>query len=130
MSVPNSVPRFVLEGVIGAVEISTANTARDGSGALGTLLGGGQQGTLIDMLRVVAKGTTTAGMIRFFLFDGSTFYLYDELAVTAIIPSGTVAAFEGEIIPTKPLVIPAGFTILVSTNNNEFFEVFAFGGNY
>lgn len=131
MSAPNSVPRFVLDPVVGAVEISSANTARDGTGATGSLLIGGTNGTLVELIRVIARGTTTAGMIRLFIVDGSSVaFLYDEIPVTAVTPSGTVACFEAELIPTKPLVLPQNYELKCSTHNAEMFHVFATGGQY
>lgn len=131
MAAPNSVPKFVLpENSIGVGVVSAANAARDGTGTIVDILTGGTQGSLVELIRVIAQGTTTAGMIRLFIYNGAAYRLYDELAVTAIVPSGTVAAFEIELIPTKPLVIPSGYKLAASTQNAETFNVFATGGNY
>jgi hypothetical protein len=127
----NSVPRFLLpENSIGSVDISTANTNRDGTGTVGTVWTAGAGGGQIELIRVIAKGTTTAGMIRLFLHDGAAYHFYDELVVAAVTPSGTVAAFEGEIVPSKPLVLPSGWSLRASTHNAEAFSVVATGGNY
>jgi hypothetical protein len=127
----NSAPRLVLPvNSIGRAVISTANTARDGTGGMGTVLTAGPEGTLVELVRVIATGTTTAGMVRLFLHDGTAARLWDELAVTAVTPSGTVAAFEGEITPSKPLVLPSGWSLRASTHNAEEFVVHASGGNY
>lgn len=130
MASPNIAPRFVETAVIGAVSIATANTARDGTGTIGTVLTAGAQGTLVELVRVVAVGTTTAGVVRLFLHDGSTYYLYEEILVTAITPSTTIAVFEAEFVPTKPLVLPTGWSLRASTHNAETFKVIATGGSY
>lgn len=127
----NAVPRMVLpENSIGHAVISTANAARDGTGTMGTVLTAGTKGTLVELVKVKATGTTTAGMIRLFLHDGANARLYDEILVSAIVPSGTVASFAAEYIPTKPLVLPTGWSLRVSTNNAEEFVVRATGGDY
>lgn len=130
MASPNIAPRFVETAVIGAVSIATANTNRDGTGTIGTVLTAGAQGTLVELVRVVAAGTTTAGVVRLFLHDGSTYYLLKEILVTAITPSTTVEVFSAEFVPTKPLVLPTAWSLRASTNNAETFKVLATGGSY
>ena len=127
----NAVPRMVLpENSIGHAVISTANTARDGSGVMGTVLTAGTKGTLVELIRVKATGTTTAGMVRLFLHDGTNARLYDEISVSAITPSATVESFDAEVVPTKPLVMPTGWSLRASTHNAEEFVVRATGGDY
>lgn len=131
MAAPNSIPRFLLtDNNVAHVVISTANTGRDGTGTIGTVYTAGAQGSLIELIRVIATGTTTAGMVRLFLHDGANARLYTEIPVTAITPSATVEAFEAEYVPTKPLVLPTGWSLRASTHNAEEFVVRATGGNY
>lgn len=130
MPVANSVPRFIATAVLGVVQISTANTARDGTGTIATVVTAASQGTLIELIRVVATGTTTAGVVRLFIHDGANARLYEEILVTAITPSTTIAVFEAEFTPTKPLVLPTGYSLRASTHNAEAFNVIASGGDY
>jgi len=130
MASPNQTPRFVEDGKVWAGEISTANTNRDGTGTLGTIVTAGAQGSRVDLVRVVAEGTTTAGVVRIFLHDGSTFFLVKEILVSAVTPSVTVEAASLEWQPTEPIVLPTSWTLRASTNNAETFNVFVFGGDY
>jgi len=130
MPTPNSVPRFVDAAILAVGQVTTANTNRDGTGAVVTILTAGAQGTQIDLIRVVATGTTTAGVVRLFIHDGSVFRLYEEILVTAITPSTTTAVFEAEFVPTKPLVLPTGYSLRASTNNTETFNIHVSGGTY
>lgn len=123
-------PRFVGGGVVGRVAISTANAGRDGTGIVGTVVTAGAQGTLIELIRVIALGTTTAGMIRLFIHDGAAYFFYAEIAVTAITPAATVKAFDAEYQPTTPLVLPSGYSLRASTEKAESFHVLAVGGEY
>jgi hypothetical protein len=125
----NTAPRFKESGVIGYGQVSVANTNRDGSGTLVDIVTGAADGTLIESVRIQAIVTTTAGMIRLFIYDTSDDYLVKEIIVTAITPSGTVAAFETEYIPTTELVLPSGYKLKAATHNAETFEIFAFGGD-
>lgn len=126
----NSVPRYVDPGKSWVVSIATANTGLDGTGTVAVLVTAGLSGSLITMVRVKASVTTTAGMIRFFLHNGSAFFLWHEIAVTAITPSATVLSFSAEYEPTVPLVIPSGWTLQVSTHNAETFKISSFGGDF
>jgi hypothetical protein len=130
MAVANSVPRFIADSVCAVGQVSAANTARDGSGTIVTIVSAGITGTLIELIRVVATGTTTAGVVRLFIHDGSNARLYAELLVTAITPSTSISVFESELIPSKPLSLPTGYSLRASTHNAETFNVFASGGNY
>lgn len=122
-------PAFAATPRIGAVSISTANTNRDGTGTIGTVLTAGSGGTKIDEVVVQATGTTTAGMVRLYLYDGSTYFLYDEVPITAATPSGTVSAFRGTRRYTY-LVLPTNsWSLRASTHNAETFLVQAQGAD-
>lgn len=129
----NTTPIFVGSSCLGYVQAVTANTARDGTGTIATLLTGSANGTIVDMVRIVATGTTTAGVVRLFIStDGGTNKrLVKENLVTAITPGASTEVFYIEYVPTRPLVLKDASSVLyVSTHNTETFNVFAFGGNY
>lgn len=130
MASPNQTPRFVEDGKVWAGEISTANTNRDGTGTVATIVTAGAQGSRVDLIRSVAEGTTTAGVVRIFLHDGSTFFLVKEIIVAAVTPSTTVETSTLEWAPTEPIILPSGWTLRASTNNAETFNIFVFGGDY
>jgi hypothetical protein len=123
-------PQFATTPRLAQVQISTANTGRDGTGTLGTLIAGVATGTKIEEIRIVATGTTTAGMVRMFLDDGANIRLLDEFAVYAATPSGTVGAFQiarrydNLILPSTAHVLKFG------THNAETFNVFAHGADF
>jgi hypothetical protein len=107
-------------------QISTANTNRDGSGTLATLSTGTSGGDAIENVGIVASGTTTPGMIRFFLSKdgGTTKVLIVEQQVPAVTPSGTQPAFSTNVPQLVGLLLMTTSTILyVSTNNAEAFNV-------
>ena len=55
-------------------QISTANTNRNGTGTIGTVFTGAAGGSRIDDITITATGTTTAGVVRLFINDGTTSY--------------------------------------------------------
>lgn len=116
-------------------QISTANTGRDGTGTIGTVFTAGASGSRIDAIDVTATGTTTAGMVRLFLHNGTTAYLWAELPVLALTPSATLPAWQAQITANTmshllPIVLPTGYSLRAATNNAETFNVIAFGGDF
>ena len=96
----NTIPIHIETQLLGKAQVSTANANRDGTGTLGTVATGGSNGTLIQLVRYQAAVTTTAGMIRLFIDDGSNTRLLHEMPVSAVTASGTVAAaMEGTGMP-------------------------------
>jgi hypothetical protein len=125
-------PNFASTPVIGMAQVNTANTNRDGTGAMATLLTGASSGTVVNSVRIVAAGTTTSGVIRLFLHDGANTRLFQEIIVPAITPSATQAVFSRTVQFLYPdtLILPsASWQLRVSTNNAETFNVFAQGAN-
>ena len=130
--------------VIGAeVAFSTANTNRDGTGTIATLYtataaSSNGVGAIVQSITVCATGTTTAGMIRLYRHNGTTFFLIREIAVSAITPAASTKAWT---IPTSEgadsngrlilnLFLEPGDSIRVSTHNAESFVATADVGEY
>jgi hypothetical protein len=115
----------------GFVQIATANTARDGTGTLGTVITAGASGSRIDAIHIKAQGTTTAGMVRFYINDGTNTRFWREVPVPALTPSASLTAFYAAIdLALQPLILPAGYSLKASTNNAEVFNLFAMGGDF
>lgn len=120
---------------VGVGQISTANTARDGTGTIGTVFTAGSNGSRIDMIDVQATTTTTAGMVRLFVHNGTNAILLGEVPVQANTPSATNPAFNALLNTNTmsqllPIVLPTGWSLRASTNNAEAFNVIAFGGDF
>jgi hypothetical protein len=122
-------PQFAATVRTGAVSIGTADTSRTAPTNVGTLFSAGSNGSRVDEIDIVAAGTTTAGVVRIFVYNGSTYYLLREVLVSATTPSTTVAVFSNTLVFSN-LVIPSGYSIRVTTNNAETFHVTAFGGDF
>lgn len=126
-------PSFAATPRVDAIAIATANTARDGTGTIGTAFTAGASGSRIERIRIQATVTTTAGVVRLFLHDGSTYFLLKEILVTAITPSTTVAAFSAEVdssVLSQLTLLESGWSLRASTHNAENFNVFTFGGDF
>jgi hypothetical protein len=115
----------------GSAQIATANTNRDGTGTLGVVFTAGASGSRIDSLNIQATGTTTAGMIRFFISNdaGATKRLIYEQPVLAITASATVPVWSVTLTSQNAsfmqngLVLQANAILYASTNNAETFNV-------
>lgn len=132
-------PQYANSPRISIGQLSVANTARDGTGTLATVFTAGTNGSRIDTIEVQATATTTAGMIRLFIHDGTSARLFAELPVLPITPSATVTAWSGTFssqvgnlagATVLPIHLPAGYSLRASTNNAEAFNALAFGGDF
>lgn len=113
----------------GTVAISTANTNLDGTGTLGTVLTAASNGTLIKTITIKATGTTTRGMIRLYIGDGSTFTrIIDEVDVPARIQSSKQSTFC--ITYDVNWSLKAGYLLYASTEKAEGFVVTALAMDY
>lgn len=124
MDSPNyaAAPRF------GRAAISTADTSRTAPAAAGTVLTAGADGSVIDQVIVHATGTTTAGMVRLFIHDGTNYSLIKEVPVEARIPGASVPAFA-VALDMDGYQIPTGHSLRATTHNAEAFTVTASGAD-
>ena len=104
-------------------QVTTANTNRNGTGTIATIFTGGSSGSRIDDISIVATGTTTAGVVRLFLNDGTTSYLWQEILVTAITPSTTVQVFSFTLLNQALILASSSWSLRASTNNSETFNI-------
>lgn len=123
-------PAFATTPRVASVNIATANTNRDGTGTIGTLITGVAAGTRITEIVVKAVGVTTAGMVRVFLYDGTTYYLFDEISVAAVASPGASTQTTRVSTTYTNLVLPsASWSVRVSTHNAESINVTALGAD-
>ncbi len=103
-------------------QVSTANTNRNGTGTLATVMTGATNGTRIDDIYIVATGTTTAGVVRLFISDGTNIRLWQEILVSAVTPSSTVAVWSYTLL-NQALLLESGWSLQAATNNAETFNI-------
>jgi len=128
----NSV-QFTATPRLAVAQVTTANPNRDGTGTIVDLMTGVSAGTRINKIRIKAVGTTTSGMVRIYVFDGTNTRLYIEQTVTAITPTASVATFEAEILFSDgdaPILASSSQKLQASTHNSETFNIIVEGGDY
>ena len=127
----NTSPIFTVAPRLSQVQISTANVNTNGSGTLGTGYIAGNYGSTVENIHIKATGTTTVGMVRLYLNDGSNTRLWHEVPVTAITQASGTQTFYADFCPPNTLLaLPSGWSIFCSTEKAEAFNVYCYGGDY
>jgi hypothetical protein len=122
-------PNFAATVRVSAANIATADTSRTSPTNVGTVFTAGASGSRIDEINIVSTGTTTAGVVRLWVYTGSTYYLLQEVMVTAVTPSTTQAVFSSTSTYNN-FMLPSGHSLRATTNNSESFNIIAFGGDF
>lgn len=127
-------PAFASTPKLAINQVTAANTARDGTGTIVTLVTGDSAGNKIERIRIVGTGTTTAGVIRLFRKkSGGSLRLWREILVSAITPSTTVEVFSAEVdcsLPENICLLQNGDTLEAATHIAETFNIFVEYGTY
>ena len=125
-------PQFASTALVGsAVVSSSADTSYTAPTHSTSIVTGGTNGSKIDEIRYQGTGTTVAGTLTIFLYDGSTYHLVDVINVPAVTASTTAAPWQ-YIKPYANLVIPSSSWSLVvsSTVGSQLVNVTATGGSF
>jgi len=126
--------------------ITTANTAKDGTGTVNLLYTAGSNGSRIDQIKVRAKGTNVATVMRFFVNNGSdpTVAANNTLVHEKTIPATTlsetseladvdvtIAKDAGKVACPIPY-LPAGYRLYVTigTTIAAGVQVTCWGGDF
>lgn len=129
----NTSPIFLLTPHIGAVSVSTANTARDGTGTIATVFTATANGSRINEIVIKATDNPADSTVVFFLHDGSSYWVFDEWDIgDAAAGSATVASYR-ESRRYQNLVLPNGWSLRASITaslTGGSMIVTALGGDY
>jgi len=122
-------PAFAVTPRIGAVSIATADSSYTAPSNVGTLITGASGGSRIAEIVVKSAATSAAAIVRIFLYDGSTYWLFDEVTVAAATGSSTVA--QNRVSTTyNNLILPsASWSVRVTTSIAQATHVTAFGAD-
>lgn len=110
---------------------ATADTSQTAPANVTIVLAAGANGTQIYELCCEPVGTTVAGLVNVFLFDGTTYHLYDQVPITASTVSQVAA--NPRVVRTYPnLILPNGWSLRVAgtvAGNQSLVKVSALGAN-
>lgn len=132
----NTSPIFPLTPKISWGTITTANTAKDGTGTVVTIFTAGSNGARVDRIKVRYTGTSVATVLRIFINNGSTNataannILYTEITIPACTISEVAA--QPDISLSIGLTLPAGYVLncTLGTTVAAALAITAEGGDY
>lgn len=129
----NTSPIFGLTPIIWKGTVSTANTARDGTGTIATIGSAGTNGSRIEEIVVKATENPADSVVTIFLHDGTNYYLFDEFDLgDPAAASNTVAGYR-EYRTYRNLVLPSGWSLRAAITvalTAGVINVFALGSDY
>jgi hypothetical protein len=122
-------PAFAVTPRIGAVSVATADTSLTAPTNFGTLITGAATGTRIAEIVVKCAATSAAALVRVFLYDGTTYYLFDEISIAAATSSTTVATTRVSTLYANIVVPSASWSVRVTTTIAQVTHVTALGAD-
>lgn len=122
--------------------LTGANTAKDGTGAVSTLMTAGANGTRVDTLSLRPLGTNVASVLRIFINNGqanstpanNSLFFEVSLPITTLTEGAAQTALfvQFDAINNPQLVLPAGYklNLALGTAVAAGWQATAIGGNY
>lgn len=86
-------------------------------------------GLRVDSIQVVSKGTSSAGIVFVWLYDGTTSYLWDQIDISAVTGSTTLDSIAVSKTYTSKNLTPTQ-QLYVSISVTQDVNVFLDGGAY
>ena len=122
-------PVFAVTPRIGAVSVATADSSYTAPTNVGTLITGAATGTRISEIVVKCAATSAAAIVRVFLYDGTTYWLFDEISVAAATGSSTVQQTRVSTTYNNLILPSASWSVRVTTSVAQTTHVTAFGAD-
>jgi hypothetical protein len=129
-------PVFPQTPVIGIANLSTADTSLTNPMNVCNLLTGCTCGTQVDRIDIKATCNVTDGAVRFWICNGCCSYLIKEVHINPTYQCSCVPLYMsyehtwGNDDRTPIMSLPSGYVLQVTTNNSEYFNVIAYGGDF
>jgi hypothetical protein len=129
-------PAFASTPRAGAAIITALETSLTVPTQAVTVITAGASGSLLSEVVINAvttslTPTTVAGLVYLFLFDGTTYHLFDVLAVTAVTASATVSPFRTNKLYAES--VQTGWSVRASNSisgNSGLLKVTCFVGDF
>lgn len=122
-------PAFAATPRVGAVSIATADSSYTAPTNVGTLITGVAAGTRISEIVVKCAATSAAAIVRIFLYDGTTYWLFDEVTVAAATGSATVQQTRVSTVYNNLILPSASWSVRVTTSISQTTHVTALGAD-
>ena len=121
---------------VGSALLTTADTSLTAPTTVGTVVTAGASGTRIDYIEVQGVATTVSSLVNLFIFDGTTYILWQQVPVIAVTANGTAPAFAAYLSSNSnsnvmPLTLPTGYSLRATTSVTQTgVRVTACGGDF
>jgi hypothetical protein len=122
-------PQFAVTPRIGAVSIATADSSYTAPTNVGTLITGAATGTRIAEIVVKMAATSAAAIVRIFLYDGTTYWHFDEVTIAAATGSATVQQTRVSTTYNNLILPNASWSVSVTTSVAQATHVTALGAD-
>lgn len=122
-------PVFAVTPRIGSVSIATADSSYTAPTNVGTLITGASTGTRIAEIVVKCAATSAAAIVRIFLYDGSSYTIFDEVTVAAATGSATVQQTRVSTTYNNLILPSASWSVRVTTSVAQAIHVTALGAD-
>jgi hypothetical protein len=122
-------PVFAVTPRIGSVSVATADASYTAPTNVGTLITGVSTGTRIAEIVVKCAATSAAAIVRIFLYDGTTYWLFDEVSIAAATGSSTVQQTRVSTTYTNLILPSASWSVRVTTSIAQATHVTALGAD-
>jgi hypothetical protein len=122
-------PVFAVTPRVTAVSVATADSSYTTPTNVGTLITGAATGTRINEIVVKNAATSAAAIVRIFLYNGSTYWLFDEVTVAAATASATVQTNRVSTLYTNLILPDNTWSVRVTTSVSQATHVTALGAD-
>lgn len=122
-------PVFAVTPRVTAVSIATADSSYTAPTNVGTLITGASTGTRVAEIVVKNAATSAAAIVRVFLYDGTTYWLFDEITVAAATASSTVQTSRVSTLYNNLILPSASWSVRVTTSVSQTTHVTALGAD-
>lgn len=126
-------PAFAATVGTEVVSVSVANTARDGTGTIATVLTAGSSGTKIEEIVMKAEDDPADSIVILWLHDGTNYHMFEEWDIGDPADGTTTVAAYRESRTYENLIIPSGWSLRASITvalTAGVIKVFALAGDF
>ncbi|NBW18384.1 MAG: hypothetical protein EBR82_61455 [Caulobacteraceae bacterium] len=114
-------PQFAATPRLTAVSVATADSSFTSPTNVGTLITGASTGTRVNEIvaTVAVSGLSTAAVVRIFIFDGTTYFLFDTLTLSVATSSASVASTRVSATYSNLILPSASWSVRVTTSVSQ-----------
>ncbi len=123
-------PQFAATPNVGSSILSaTADTSYTAPTHTVTIITAGASGTKVEEVDFIGTGTTVAGVVQLYLYDGATYHAFYAQLITVVTPSTTQAPFFQQVTFAN-LELKTGWTLVATSFvASQLMNVMGFAGD-